>query len=419
MSTDGGAVWNLVGDVGCYGHVLAINPTDNGILYVCGSRYNGSETVMVFGRSENRGQTWTVWDLSTEYGYVQALAIDPLDPQIIYAGGYCADGRKLLKTENGGYNWTDVTGELVGSVYALAIDPASTIYCGTNSGIYKSLNGGLNWQQKGYFATAAIAIDPVTPSILYAGGRSGVYMSETSGDDWSEMNVGLEQAPEITALSINPLQTDIVYCGTYGAGVFGVNTDLAEFVAVTTPPQGAMWWVGDSERMEWLSAGTTGLVSIEISRNGGGTWTTIEESITDQGIYVWTVEGPESRECVIRVSDADGTPWGASGVFSIQALGAEDAVPHVFNLHIASANPALGTVTVSCTLPHAKDVVIAIYDMTGGLVTRLHHGPLPAGTRQFHWTGNSNSGNPAASGVYLCRVVAEEQAINRPVVLLR
>ncbi len=419
MSTDGGAVWNLVEIVGCYGNVMAIDPIDNETLYIGGNRYNGSEFVMVFGRSENQGQTWTIWDLSTEYGYTQTLAIDPLDPRIFYAGGYCADGGRLLKTENGGYDWTDITGELVGNVYALAVDPVSTVYCGTNCGIYKSLNGGLDWEQKGNFSTTAIAINPVTPNILYAGGASGVYVSETSGDDWSEMNAGLVQAPEITALSINPLRTDIVYCGSSGAGVFGVNTGLAEFVAVTIPPQGAMWWIGDNEQIQWLSAGTTGLVSIEISRNGGVTWSTIDENVNDQGTYVWTVVGPESGECVVRVSDADGTPWGTSGTFSIQALGAEDAVPQAFDLHIASANPALGTVTVSCTLPYAEDVVIAIYDMTGGLVARLHHGPLPAGTKQFHWSGNSSSGNPAASGVYLCGVVAEEQVINRPIVLLR
>jgi hypothetical protein len=68
-------------------------------------------------------------------------------------------------------------------VNALAIDPLTPdiLYAGTNDGVFRSIDGGEAWSS---FSTGlantdirALVIDPVTPAILYAGTwGSGVFV---------------------------------------------------------------------------------------------------------------------------------------------------------------------------------------------------------------------------------------------------
>jgi hypothetical protein len=72
-----------------------------------------------------------------------ALAIDPSTSTTLYAG---TSGRGVLKSTDGGGNWTAVNAGLTNSyVEALAIDPSTptTLYAGTRGGVFKSTDGGV------------------------------------------------------------------------------------------------------------------------------------------------------------------------------------------------------------------------------------------------------------------------------------
>ena len=111
-----------------------------------------------------------------EGGTIYALAIDPATPATLYAGTW---GGGVFKSTNGGGNWSAVnTGLTNTTVRALAIDPVTpaTLYAGTDGGgVFKSTNGGANWSAANTGLTdtyvRALAIDPVTPATLYAGTR--------------------------------------------------------------------------------------------------------------------------------------------------------------------------------------------------------------------------------------------------------
>lgn len=134
-------------------------------------------------------------------------AYDPNDPNIIYIGA--ANGG-IWKSTNGGMNWTPLTDDQPSmSSGALAIDPTNTniIYAGTGeatysgasyygAGLLKSTNAGQSWIQytsglpnQTYFSR--IVIRPNHPNELLAAlGNSGLYRSTNSGETWTEIRSG-------------------------------------------------------------------------------------------------------------------------------------------------------------------------------------------------------------------------------------
>src|SRR5512146_2696672 len=90
-------------------------------------------------------------------------------PTTLYAGTV---GHGAFKSINGGNTWSEInTGLMNHFVQALAVDPVTPtiLYAGTNGGVFKSMNGGENWSEANISLTTpyiqALAIDPVTSSI--------------------------------------------------------------------------------------------------------------------------------------------------------------------------------------------------------------------------------------------------------------
>lgn len=134
--------------------------------------------------------TWT--GLPTYGGIVQALAIDPTNNTIVYAG---TQGSGVFKSTDGGNTWNHAHGGLEdGDVQALAIDPTDTnrLYAGTaDKGIYRSTDGGDNWLSINSgldnLSVYKIAIDPITPTTIYAAAFGNLFASADRGDTWTAL----------------------------------------------------------------------------------------------------------------------------------------------------------------------------------------------------------------------------------------
>jgi PKD repeat protein len=84
-------------------------------------------------------------------------------------------------------------------------------------------------------------------------------------------------------------------------------TIAAPFITVSAPKSGALWSVGTTYAISWKhNLGTTGAVKIEISRNGGNTWSVLAGSVqnsgNESGSYNWTATAPTTTVARIRVS---------------------------------------------------------------------------------------------------------------------
>ena len=145
-------------------------------------------------RSFNEGTHWTLISPpgSTEIHEIESLAIDPNDPQIIYAGTW----HLPWKTTDGGEHWKNIKDGIIedSDVFSIIIDPIhpEVVYASACSGIYKSVNGGdlfsggvtknkLQGLPASARRTRKLMQDPSNLNTVYAGTTQGLYKTIDGG----------------------------------------------------------------------------------------------------------------------------------------------------------------------------------------------------------------------------------------------
>ena len=174
-------------------------------------------------KSINAGGLWVLSNDGIAPAKVYSLAIDPLDPQVLYAATY---DRGVYKSDNAGEKWY-LSGLYDNFVYSLAVDPSnpSTVLLGMmNNGIYRSENQGGNWgkSMSGLSATSitSLAMASASSPILYAGTNgSGLHATSDNGASWSALTNGLDDSYIFSLLQI-PSSPNVLYAGTKIGGVY-------------------------------------------------------------------------------------------------------------------------------------------------------------------------------------------------------
>ncbi|MBS0642891.1 MAG: hypothetical protein U1E70_26835 [Acetobacteraceae bacterium] len=153
--------------------------------------------------SPDAGASWTrhraPFPLNTR---IQALVAHPTQSRTIYAGGDTG----LFVSHDGGTQWQRIgsQGDLP-TIWSLAIDPVDpqTLFAGTRpAGVYRSRDGGQHWEKLpvdiaptcviGVPFVTALAIDPDNPRIVWAGVEiDGVFRSLDGGDTWTHLKDGM------------------------------------------------------------------------------------------------------------------------------------------------------------------------------------------------------------------------------------
>lgn len=150
---------------------IIIHPTDENIVWVAayGPVWSAGGERGVF-KTTDGGKTWNQTLIISEHTGISEIAIDPNDPNILYAAAHQRRRRE----------WTYIGG-------------------GPESGMYKSTDGGVTWRKinKGLpendMGRIGIAVSPVDANYVYAivearYGKQGFYRSTNKGESWEKMS---------------------------------------------------------------------------------------------------------------------------------------------------------------------------------------------------------------------------------------
>ncbi|HEY0097406.1 MAG TPA: Calx-beta domain-containing protein [Pyrinomonadaceae bacterium] len=159
--------------------------------------------------------------------------------QVIYTGS--AQGR-IMVTENGGQTWIDISAGMPNRfIEHITVDPSNPVvayvtYGGFGTGhVFRTTNFGTSWTDIGGIPgqpntipnvpVSTFLIDPTTPSTLYAGTDIGVFRSTDHGATWATFNKGMLPAV-VTGFATGA--NGAIQLSTYGRGAYELVT--------TTPP---------------------------------------------------------------------------------------------------------------------------------------------------------------------------------------
>jgi photosystem II stability/assembly factor-like uncharacterized protein len=220
-------VWEELGpgNIGGRTRALLIHPTDPRIMYA------GAVSGGVW-KTTDGGRTWVPLDDLLPNLAVCALAMDPRNPDVIYAGtgeGYfnvdAVRGAGIFMTTDGGRTWTHLASTRNENFYYvndIVISPNDSrrIYAATRTGVWRSRDGGQSWTRilarggRDGCLDLALRTDRTTDYLFASCGnfsRAAVYrnMRAEGGGSWtlvlSEPDMGR------TSLALAPSDQNVVY----------------------------------------------------------------------------------------------------------------------------------------------------------------------------------------------------------------
>ncbi|MFT4665160.1 MAG: photosystem II stability/assembly factor-like uncharacterized protein [Polaribacter sp.] len=239
-TTDDGANWTPIFDDQPYLSIgsIKVDPNNSNIVYVGTGDPNVTGYPFIGNgiyKSDDGGTTWAQSGLA-ETGIVSKIIIDPSNSSTIYAATMgnpfaFSDDRGLYKSTDSGASWTKVLFiSNQAGVIDMAINPDNpeilyatgwdrirtnqlSIISGNGGRIYRSENGGSSWEilDNGLpikeLSRSSITISPNNPDVLYASivdstyFIQGVYKTEDGGDSWSTVTLGNSDNGLINPLS--------------------------------------------------------------------------------------------------------------------------------------------------------------------------------------------------------------------------
>ena len=213
---------------------LVFDPSNPDVMYYAGNIVN---------RSTNGGVSWTA--ISPEltggdphpedpypFGTVTTIAAAKSDPMVLYAG---TDDGRLWFTRNRGGSWTRSTDPDLPNrwVTRVAVDPtnadiAYVTFSGFRNGeatpyVLRTTDGGVNWTDiTGDLPQAPLDMVGVTDggATIVVGGDLGVYLSNDDGATWVRVGKGLPDTPIMDFRIHEPTHT--LYAATFGRGMWKV-----------------------------------------------------------------------------------------------------------------------------------------------------------------------------------------------------
>jgi|GEM_PF-2125548 len=282
---------------------LAVHPLDpDTALMCCGSGHPALYRGIY--ATTNGGATWSqTYDAEDLF----VVTISRSNPAVVYAGG----SNLILKSTDGGVSWTEIQSAPLGTTHSIAINPTNEnqVYVSVFDGVWYTSDGGVTWAHKAtgmwLRTTSRMCLDDAQPNTIFTGEHdAGIYRTTNGGEYWEQVSLWLP------------------------------SRDVRK---VVTAEHGGYYWTYDT----WAT--------VDVTTNGGGSWTSTFHGGTDQadmvrpvaetvlfaGSYIPPTLGPRYYiTFVIKRSTDRGFSWcdvfsryGTSGMTEFRQFGVAPSDP--------------------------------------------------------------------------------------------
>ncbi|HEV2181449.1 MAG TPA: glycosyl hydrolase [Gemmatimonadaceae bacterium] len=332
-TTDGGASWLPVTDKYFGGTIGAIGVSESNpdIVYVGAGEFDIRGNVSHgdgMWKTTDAGKTWDSVGL-TATRQISRVIVDPHNPDVVYVGALGHvwapnPERGVYKTTDGGKTWrkvlfrNDSTG-----VSDLAMDPndPNTLYAamwqagrkpwllvsgGQGSGIFKTTDGGEHWTElthnpglpSGIIGDIGITVSPANPQRVYAiveSDSGGVFRSDDGGATWTRTNQERklrQRAWYYSRIFADPKDTNTVYVVNVS---FFRSTDGGKTFTPIQVPHGDNHdlWIAPNDPKRMIESNDGGAT---VTFDGGKAWTD-EDFATAQFYHVTTTTDFPYKVC--------------------------------------------------------------------------------------------------------------------------
>jgi len=321
--------WEFAGPLNIGGRITDIEmpANSNSVIYI------GAASGGIF-KTTNTGASWVNVFSEAATLWIGDLAIDPNNPQVIWAGTGEANassqsvrGDGIYKSVNGGETWQFSGLEESAYFGRIVVDHANSnrvfaAVCGdlftpdSHRGIYRTNDGGTSWQQILFVNDSTSAIDivqhPTNPDILYAamwermrglnyrrsfGPGSGIWKTIDGGENWTELTGGLPQGTGIgrIGLAIAPSDPSVVYAfydtqdevAVYKTNNSGQLWTRANDGALQGMSSNFGWYFGQI-RVNPTNPEVAYVLGVDLyyTSNGGNSWTQLAGYFNNDEIHV-------------------------------------------------------------------------------------------------------------------------------------
>lgn len=282
-STDAAATFTLVQTGGFKD--MEFKPGDPNTVYVAGTE---------FYRSTDAGQSWTQitsgLPVATNVSRM-AIAVTEADPNYVYmivglpAPNYGTEG--FYKSTNSGVSFTKPSTPGLGTQqwYDLCIDASPTnaneVVVGGQTDFLRSTNGGSAWQQNG--GNTHVDYHDIVfagASKYYITSDGGIFLTDNSGASWTDLSNGLAIA-QMYGFGQSATNPNLLVQGWQDNGT---NKYTGLSWTHILGGDGMLCFIDrTNDNNIWGSTQNGGLAR---STNGGGTWQSATNGITEAGAWV-------------------------------------------------------------------------------------------------------------------------------------
>ena len=307
-SVDGGESWKRVG--------IAQGIHSDAVVRNLISRPDQPETVFAgtdrgLLRSDNAGQDWRLVDSPLSDYCVWSLAIDPVEPDVMFAGTGTPSPAGIFRSADGGHSWEQRPVEVVKEcpavgvprVTGIAIDPENrmNIWVGFEvDGLRRSTDGGDSWTTiNGGIPNPDVhnvAVTSGPPKTVIVVVNNDVYTSIDDGATWHA--IGVREVFPLTyprGIMVQPGKSNVIFLtigdttpGRTGAVMRSKDTGKTwESLPLPVEPNSAMWVVGTNPSDANIIFAGSRYGYLYRSDNGGDSWVKLWREFSEISSVSW------------------------------------------------------------------------------------------------------------------------------------